>query len=299
MTRILHVSDLHLENGFSGAGWQRFANKRVIGWTNLQFRRRRLFQEAPRKVEALATFAKEHGVDVVLCTGDFTALGTEGELAYARRVIEPLTQFREGFFAVPGNHDLYLQDSVDGGWFTDHFGEFLRTDLPEYAVDDPWPQVWLSMDGLALIGVNSARPNPRPTDSNGRIPDAQLEALRRVLADERVRGRFCLIATHYAPRLADGTPDRPHHGLENAEELLRIANKADRGVIAFGHVHRRYSVKVPESRLPMCCAGSTTHQGREGLWLYDIDGNEASATPGHWDQTRYVLELAEAHDLVA
>lgn len=299
VTRILHISDLHLEDGFRGVPWTSFINKRLVGLANLGLRRRRLFARAPEKVDALADFARNQGVDLVVCTGDYTALGTDAEIAYARRVVEPLTHAPQGFFTVPGNHDLYLQDTVRAGWFESHFGEFLRTDLPEYAVDGPWPQVWLSVDGLALIGVNSARPNARPTLSNGRIPEAQLDALTKILDDRLVRDRFIMIATHYAPRLASGQPDRPHHGLENADALLDISCAAERGVIVHGHVHWRYQVRVPESRLPLCCAGSTTHEGREGLWVFDIEEHRAVATPGRWDQSRYILEPDQAFDIVA
>ncbi|MEM9730807.1 MAG: metallophosphoesterase [Myxococcota bacterium] len=299
MTRVLHVSDLHLEDGFAGVPVSRFLNKRLIGLANLRLVRRRLFEDAAMKVGAVADFGRELGVDLVLCTGDYTALGTEAELAYARRVVQPLTEFPEGFFTVPGNHDLYLSDSANEGWFDRHFGEFLKTDLPEYAVDGPWPQVSLALDGMAIVGVNSARPNESPTSSNGRIPDAQIDALEQVLADPRLRDRFVFVATHYAPRLANGEPDRPHHGLENADELLAACGGADRGVIVHGHVHWRYHVVVPESALPLCCAGSTTHAGREGLWVYDVgEDGTAKATPGRWDQTRYVLEPEHAVDLV-
>ena len=299
VTRILHISDLHLQDGFSGVPWRRFINKRLVGLANLGLRRRRLFARAAEKVDALSDFAKDQAVDLVVCTGDYTALGTDAEIAYARRVVEPLTHAPRGFFTVPGNHDLYLEDTVRAGWFENHFGEFMRTDLPEYAVEGPWPQVWLSVDGLALIGLNSAMPNPSPTISSGRIPDRQLDALALILDDQRVRDRFIMIATHYAPRLASGQPDRPYHGLENADALLDISCAAERGVIVHGHIHWRYQVEVPESRLPLYCSGSTTHEGREGLWMFDIEEHRVMATPGRWDQSRYILEPDQALDIVA
>ncbi len=290
MTRILHVSDLHLENGFPGVSWQSFLNKRLVGLANLRLHRHRLFAEAPDKVRALAEFAESNAVDFIVCTGDFTALGTEPELAYARQVVEPLAVSAKGFFVVPGNHDLYLRDAVDGGWFERYFGEFSKNELPEYTADGNWPQVWFPSDDVAVVAVNSARPNARASSSSGRIPDAQIEALGRVLADPRVRDRFVLVATHYAPRLASGQPDRPRHGLENADAFLAATAGLRRGVIVHGHVHRRYHVRVPETTISLCCSGSTTHEGREGLWLLDLDAGSAFATPGRWDQTRYALE---------
>ena len=297
MTKVLHVSDVHLEDGFSGVPVKSFLNKRLVGFANLYFRRRKAFVEAARKVEALAAFSKEQGADLIVCTGDYTALGTEPEIAYARKIIEPLTHAPLGFFTVPGNHDLYLRDTVKAGWFDQHFGEFMKTELPEYAVDGVWPQAWFPADGLAVLGVNSARANPKPARSSGRIPDEQLDALARILDDARVRDRFVMIVTHYAPRLANGRRDRPAHGLENADELLAISAGARHGAILHGHIHRRYHVRVPETPLTLCCAGSTTHAGREGLWMYDVSDGRATATPGTWDQTSYVLETDQAIDL--
>ncbi|MBW1907895.1 MAG: metallophosphoesterase [Deltaproteobacteria bacterium] len=264
VVKVLHVSDVHLEDGFPGVPLKSFMNKRIVGLANLRFRRRRVFAEAVQKVEALAAFSKEQGADLVICTGDYTALGTEPEIAYARKIIEPLTHAPLGFFTVPGNHDLYLRDTVEAGWFDQHFGALMKT------------------------------ANPKPTYSSGRIPDEQLDALARILDDARVRDRFVMIATHYAPRLANGRPDRPAHGLENADDLLAISAAARRGVIIHGHIHWRYHVRVPETPLTLCCAGSTTHAGREGLWMYEVGDDRVTATPGTWDQTRYVLEADQA-----
>ena len=209
VTRVLHVSDVHLEDGFEGVPFKAFLNKRLVGYANLAFRRRKAFAEAPRKIEALASFAEEQRVDLIVCTGDYTALGTEPELRYARRVIEPLLHRPLGFFTVPGNHDLYLRDTVEAGWWDECFGGLMKNELPEHVVDGVWPQVWFPAEGLALVGINSARANPKPTHSSGRIPDQEVEALIRVLDDSRLRDRFVIIATHYAPRLANGKPDRP------------------------------------------------------------------------------------------
>lgn len=290
MTRVLHVSDVHLEDGFPGVPLRSFINKRIAGMANLQFRRRRVFAEAKRKVEALAVFSKEQGVDLVVCTGDYTALGTEPELAYAREIIEPLTRAPLGFFTVPGNHDLYLRDTVEAGWWDQQFGGLMKNELPEYAVDGVWPQVWFPTEGLAVIGINSARANPKFHFSSGRIPDAQLDALAKILDDPRLFDPFVMIATHYAPRLANGRPDRPAHGLENADDFLDVSAAACNGAILHGHIHWRYHLRVPETPLGLFCAGSTTHAGREGLWLFELEDGRVTATPGAWDQTRYVLE---------
>ena len=53
-------------------------------------------------------------------------------------------------------------------------------------VDGVWPLVRLIGDSVAVVCVNSARPNPQPWRSSGRIPDTQIKALRDVLRDPRL-----------------------------------------------------------------------------------------------------------------
>jgi hypothetical protein len=59
VTKVLHISDVHLEDGFPGVPVKSFMNKRIVGLANLRFRRRRVFAEAAQKVEALSAFSKE------------------------------------------------------------------------------------------------------------------------------------------------------------------------------------------------------------------------------------------------
>lgn len=289
--RVLHFSDVHVEDGFEGVRWWRFLNKRLIGLANQRLRRGASFARAAEKVRALGDFAEALGADVTLGTGDFTVLGTPPELRYARDVVSGVAAAPLGLVVVPGNHDLYIEPSAGEASFAEVFDDLLRTDLPELAVDGPWPFVRLFGAHLAIVGVNSARPNPQIARSSGRIPDAQLEALPRVLSDPRVRTRFVLVATHYAPRLWDGSPDRRLHGLENADGLLAACAPLEHGAIVHGHVHRPYRVRVPDTRLPLFCAGSSTQEGRGAVWVYDIDApDRATATRGQWTGERYELQ---------
>ena len=282
--RVLHFSDSHLEDGFRGASSALFANKRFAGYLNLRLRRRKLYRDAAAKLDALARFAEAQAVDAVICTGDYSALGTEPEIAYARRLVEPIVHGR-AFATVPGNHDIYLPDAR--GIFERHFGDGLSSDL-DVAVEGPWPSLRLLGDRAAVVGVNSARPNPPLFRSSGRIPERQLEPLPAIFARPELEGRFVFVITHYAPRLKSGRPDVANHGLENAEAFLTAAQPAW-GAILHGHVHHCYQVRVPESPLPIFNSGSTTYAGREGLWLFEVDAGEARATRGHFAEGAYRL----------
>lgn len=285
MTRILHFSDVHVPGRFGGVRPTSFLNKRIAGIGNYTLRRRPRYADGPDKLRSLAGRIADWNVDVALCTGDYTIVGTDPELRFARECVQPIIDAAPQFVTIPGNHDVYLQDSV--GIFEQHFGDQLRTEMPEHAVDRFWPMVRLFGDHAAIVCINSVRPNPSILRSSGLIPQTQIDALGKILV--ALEKRFVIIATHYAPRLASGEPDSRRHGLVNANALLE-ATRGFRGAIVHGHVHHNYSVRVPETSMTLCGAGSTTMKDREGLWLYEITADKATATPGTWRDGYVLLE---------
>lgn len=290
MLRVLHFSDVHVDLPLSTLPWSTWLGKRAIGGLNHALRRRKHFVHAVDKLAALARFADAQAIDLALCTGDYTILGTLPELDLAARSIEPLTKRPLGFATVPGNHDVYLGDSVREQRFEKHFAKWMTSDRPELATDGPFPFVRLFGDSLAVVGVSSARPNPEPWRSSGRIPDAQLEGLRRIVAEPSIRDRFVIVMTHYAPRLWNGRPDSITHGLENADALLSVLATIPRGCLIHGHVHRRFAVREPNVGPMLLGAGSTTQEGREGLWVIEVDHAAVSAIPGSYREGAYVLD---------
>lgn len=290
MVRILHVSDLHVECSLAGVPVRELLSKRLLALIASRALRSHRFRRAREKVEALRELADLHAVDVVVATGDLTLLGTHPELRNVREVLAPLGAAPRSLVAIPGNHDVYLPDAVRDRRFDRYFEPFLTADRPDLATDDRYPLVRYLGDEVVLLAVNSARPNPQPWRSSGFIPVRQLEGLERALGDREVRARFPIVATHYAPRLPDGRPDTRRHGLVNGEALLDTLRRARCGMLIHGHVHRCYSLAPPRVPLPIFAAGSTTEDGREGLWLYEIDASGGTATRGRWAGDRYALD---------
>jgi 3',5'-cyclic AMP phosphodiesterase CpdA len=293
--RILHFSDVHVDVPMSAVPMRDWLGKRLVGGLNHALRRGKHFARAREKLAALARFAETERVDLALGTGDFTILGTEPELRAASDAVRPLASRPLGLVVLPGNHDLYLPDGVREERFDKYFDGWMRSDCPDLATDGAWPRVRL-FDGCAIVSIGSARPNPAPWRSSGRIPEAQLAGLRRALIDSRLQGRFVIVATHYAPRKESGHPDSALHGLENADALLDALSSMERGCLVHGHIHKQYRLDLPGVRPSILCAGSTTQEGREGLWVFDVDsGGNAIATPGRWqDAGGYVLDAQRA-----
>ncbi|MDD9944376.1 MAG: metallophosphoesterase [Myxococcales bacterium] len=294
MYRALHFSDVHVDLPLGQFPFGTMFNKRFVGFANLALRRRHRFAAAREKLAALAAFARDQQVGALLCTGDFTVLGTHPEYAVAKAAIGDLLALDAPFVTVPGNHDVYLPDTRADDRFNHYFGELLVNDCPDLATEDGWPRVRLLDSKVAAVCVDSARPNPQVWRSSGRIPDAQLERLGAALSDPRLADRFVFVMTHYAPRRRDGTPDTRHHGLDNADELLSVC-AGMRGAVLHGHIHHRYSLEAQGVRI--FGAGSATDRGREGLWLFECTPQGIRALPGSWNGSGYVLEPSGAIEL--
>ncbi len=294
--RVLHFSDPHLHVRAREIAPRQWLGKRLVGGLNFLLLRRGDFAGASEKLAELAAFAEREEVALVICTGDYTTLGTRVELEAARRAVAPLMERPAGFVHVPGNHDLYVRSDVRASTFERVFGEPGPGDLPEHAVDGGWPFARLVGEGIAVVAVNSARPNPAPWRSSGRIPRRQIEALAGLLADPRLAGRFVFLLTHYGPRRGDGRLDHWFHGLENAEDLLDACRGLARGAILHGHLHRRFRLDLPGAP-PIFCAGSATRAGRESFWLFEIEAERARARGGRWDGRRFVLESGAVEEI--
>ncbi len=285
--RILHFSDIHVSAFVGKMRWDKWFSKRGIGALNLLRGRAKYFDDVNQKVEALIRFKEAEKIDLVINTGDYTALGLEHELQEARRLVAPLMNPPQRYVTVPGNHDIYVHESKSHYRFSEQFCSVLQNDLPEYCRGGHFPLVRLVGDDVAVVAINSAKPNPWPWRSDGHIPTVQLEALDTLLDDERLKQRVVFVMTHYAPRLANGQPDKKLHGLHNADAFLNICSKIDKGAILFGHIHRTYRVDIPELSIPLYCAGSATMKGREGAWVYEVSNGKIEAKALGWNGETY------------
>ncbi|TFG66391.1 MAG: metallophosphoesterase [Gemmatimonadales bacterium] len=291
--RILHFSDIHLGLGLRRVPLSDWASKRLDGGVNLLRGRGRRFSHVAEKTRAMVRLRDELRADFVVCTGDLTALATDAEFEAARSILEPLLDTGQ-FVVIPGNHDHYTRRDVVQQRFARRFGSGLASELPDLCTDGHWPIVRLPADNVAVVAVNSARPNLSPWKSSGRIPDAQIAGLRAALTDPRIAGRFVFLMTHYAPCRADGSPDSWEHGLENVGDLLNAAASIDRGAYLCGHIHTTFRQRIDGFAGEIFCAGSSTLAGHEGFWLFESGASGWEAIRGRWLEGSYVVDRAVA-----
>jgi len=270
-----------------------WASKRLAGGANLLRGRGRRFSHVAEKTRAMVRLKDELQADFVVCTGDITSLATDAEFESARSILDPLLDTGR-FVVIPGNHDHYTRRVVLQQRFARRFQSGLESDLPDLCTEGRWPIVRLPADDVAVVAVNSARPNLSPFKSSGRVPDAQIAGLRAALADPRVAGRFVFLMTHYAPCRADGSSDTWEHGLENVDDLLNVAESIDRGAYLCGHIHTTFRQRIDGFAGEIFCAGSSTLTGHEGFWLFESGPSGWDARRGRWLEDAYVVDPAVA-----
>jgi 3',5'-cyclic AMP phosphodiesterase CpdA len=270
--RILHFSDPHFSVELKKVPLKKWFGKRAVGAINLLRGRGEKFAHAKEKIRALSRFKEQNDIDLTICTGDYTAFGLEMEIKNASKIISAIAKPEDRFITVPGNHDIYLPDTLKKGSFNRYFGKFMRSDLPQFKVDDFFPFVRI-FDEVAVVGLNSARPNPMPWSSNGYIPQEQLRAFEEILDSSILDDKFIFVITHYAPRTWNGLDDKKRHSLLNADEFLKSCKKIKKGAILTGHIHRAFGIRLLKDglELPLFCAGSISMRGRESFWLFDVD----------------------------
>jgi 3',5'-cyclic AMP phosphodiesterase CpdA len=285
--RILHFSDPHVPPHFGSVPLRDWWNKRIFGWVNHLLRRRRRFREVEHKLARLGDFVEDNEIDAVLCTGDYTVLGTSDELHRARSLVQPIIDQVSVFVTIPGNHDLYVKDCVLERRFERAFGDTLKNDLPAVTVEGRWPMVRFLDDHVAVISINSSIPHRTPWRSSGVVSDLQLNALRGILHLPRIQDRQVFIMIHHAPLLAAGRPERLRHGLEQWSEFLDVCALSKGSAVLFGHVHHCYRHDLPGQSVSLFSAGSVTISRREGFWVFEVDSRDYHASRGCWDGDHY------------
>jgi 3',5'-cyclic AMP phosphodiesterase CpdA len=282
--RFLHCSDVHITGDYLTPslfqlGWRRLP---ALGELFIKGRARH-FAHAGRTLKQIVADADRHKADHLIVSGDVTAYSLEEEFDGARAALEPFVNDRKRCTVVPGNHDTYTPETVTERRFERRFGHLLESDLPGVAREGPFPVVRL-LDGVAVIGLKSARVPFVPGASFGLIGRKQLEGIDAALSDARLAGRAVLVVVHHAPLTKAGKPDKPHHGLVDAKALFRLV-RGPRFAVLHGHIHHRYHHEPTPERPHIFGAGSSTQEGREGYWIIDAaDGQIRSFemhTPGN------------------
>jgi 3',5'-cyclic AMP phosphodiesterase CpdA len=276
VVRIAHLSDLHLLD-LEGAVPSRLANKRLTGWVNIRLHRGYAHKPAP--VHAAGAALRDLGVEHVVVTGDVTNLALEREFSLVRDFLDGFGYAPADVSVVPGNHDAYTRGSHDKGRFLTYLGAFAASD-PELGVPRGFPFVRIR-GPAAIIGLSSAVPRP-PLVASGRLGDAQIAALERILRLPEVAARTPVVLCHHPPLNPPSIAKTLLEGLTDAHRLTRTMSGAARGLVLHGHLHRRIHRRIATRAGSIDAVGATSasllhpHVDRmAGFNVYDVDDDGA------------------------
>lgn len=283
--RIAHATDIHWTEDVPV---RRLPGKRVLGTANQWLRGRR--HHFPESVQScLMEHVEALNPDLFVVTGDLTAQALPSEFEKARRFLDPILT-RIPTIILPGNHDLYTQGAAREDRIGSYFGPWMHRDgaLARYETKD-----------LVFLGLN---PN-RPTwiHASGVVPQAQLDALARVLAEPGIGDRFILLGLHYPVIDRHGAVyDNTHHGLLNASALIQVLSEAPAkpGLIIFGHQHHGYRTHLDAggTQIPCIDCGSSGYQHMPekrraaAMAVYTVNGLELGVERFLHDGSAFVAE---------
>jgi len=234
------------------------------------------------KWESFMTFYQSMNFDAVICTGDFSSMGCRGELLAAHEKLQPFLK-RPDFILMPGNHDVYLPGEEEG-YFNDLFADYYRGDFLRLEGGSRYPFAKIINEQVAIVAVNSVKPNPLIWRSSGRVALEELEALKKLCAHPELRARRLLVATHYNV----DEQDTALHGLENRSDFRAALVECGCAALLHGHIHHEMIYDFPEAPIPVFGAGSLTYRGRETFHVLEIDETIRCRT-GFWDGRQYCL----------
>lgn len=240
----LHATDVRLESPRDVIG------KRALGW--LSWWRKRRKEHLVAVLEALVADLRACAPDLVGVTGDLTHLGLPSEIAAAVAWLERLGP-PERVAVVPGNHDAYAGSAGAERWaaWRAFMGAPAEPAANGEAQADGFPWVRRIGSSAALVGVSSARPTA-PLLATGRIGEAQLgrlERLLRTLADE---GRVRIVLMHHPPHPAGQSRRRQ---LDDAEALRAVLARAGAELVLHGHTHESHAGEIPGPHGPIPVVG--------------------------------------------
>ncbi|HEX9307873.1 MAG TPA: metallophosphoesterase [Anaeromyxobacter sp.] len=264
IVRIGHISDLHVadrgrypRNGFTARDCER---------------------HSARLAKGLLDALGEVGVDHLVVTGDVTFSGEPREFERAADLLRPFAEAKK-LTVVPGNHDVWTEESVETARFLRALGpdgRGMRRAAPSY------PHVVPLGDDAVLLALDSARYGDDPLETPGRLGSEQLRAARELARDHSKQGRAVLLAFHHHVVLP---PDRmpsdaklARMPLADADKVVRLVAELPIAAVLHGHRHTAFRVDLPGAAgpTPVLCAGSASRVADEPVrraraYVYEID----------------------------
>lgn len=236
MTRIAHISDLHLLE----PEHQRRRTADRFRLELLSFGRPLDAEDRRARLRRALETIRRAGADHLVVTGDLTEDGRDPQFEVLVEVLLDAGVRPEAATVVPGNHDAY----TDG----DAFARALEGPLRPFARTSR-PGTVTPVGEALVVSVSTAMPQPI-TRSAGAITDQALASLDALAADRATRHAALVVAQHHPPH--------PHRmpganwvdGLQNHAHARDVLRRHRHVHVLCGHTHRASDRVVGTDPLP-------------------------------------------------
>lgn len=173
-------------------------------------------------LEGLYQTMQAHNPDLIVISGDFTQVASNGEFQKAKAFMDALSA---PVFAVPGNHDIPRYNLWER--FSDPYRKYRH-----YITPDLCPV--LRNDQMVMVGLNTARRIlPDWNWANGAVSRIQLDFLEKSFKGVEDQIRICVL--HHPLHKAEGV------GLDvrvyGARRAMRKIEELNINLVLSGHVH--------------------------------------------------------------
>ena len=264
IVRLGHISDLHLadrgrypRNGFTAKDCER---------------------HSPKLAKGLLDALQEVGIDHLVVTGDLTLSAEPREFERAAQLLEPWAAAGK-LTVVPGNHDVWTEDSVDTGRFLRAVGpdgRGMRRPVPTY------PHVVPLGAEVVLVALDSARYGEDPYATAGRLGPEQLRSTRELCREHQKQGKATVLAFHHhlllPPERVPSDAQVARMPLGDADQVIRLVAELPVAALLHGHRHCAFRVDLPgvAGPVPILCAGSVSRVTDEPVrraraYVYELD----------------------------
>jgi 3',5'-cyclic AMP phosphodiesterase CpdA len=272
---LAHISDLH-GTPVAPRSIGPLLSKRALGWLSWRVRRQSLYR--PEILAAMVDDLRETAPDQIAITGDLTNISLAEEFPAAREWLARIGG-PERVSAIPGNHDAYVAMPRSRSW--DLWSEYLASDaagrevLEGVVEPPPKREAELAFPTLrlrgpaAIVGVSSAVPTA-PLLASGRVGEAQLTRLERVLGELALTNHFRVVLVHHPP---DPGATSARRALRDGSALCALLRRSGADLVLHGHLHRSRiaAIEGPDGPIPVVGAPSASRiGGRAHYHLYAV-----------------------------
>jgi predicted phosphodiesterase len=254
--RLLHFSDIHAANWFSG--WHGYFDKRLLGALNYLFRRKN--QHHWDWVSLAVLSIQKLAPEIVICSGDITSTSDPKEFYKSLNALEPLWNNPDiTFIYVPGNHDHYIQDkacyrALGDAFYNLNQKRWRLSELP----------LCYEINNIQFLLVNQATPASWLM-STGIVSDETTKWLNHLVCDSkkielRLNQPSRILIGHFPLFDRNGQKLSRRRSCNNINSLHMAYKLKQINVSLCGHIHEHY-IRNDDQDCVEICAGSLTSTG--------------------------------------